>query len=119
MFPSAPLLLLATTHRTGAVQALLNAGAKVDELDGDGITSLGWAAIANRVDMARLLIERGADVNHLDSKGMTPLLYAASVDFGDSAMIDLLVQEGLMAVDLARKYKDTPAGKPGTAAGYC
>src|SRR6185312_5559149 len=73
MFPITPLLSLATTHRTGTVTALLDAGAHVDEVDGDGITSLSWAAIANRIDMARLLIKRGADVNHLDKKGMTPL----------------------------------------------
>jgi ankyrin repeat protein len=45
---------------------------------------------------------------------MTPLLYAASIDFGGSAMIDLLLQsgarpdartkDGLTALDLARKY---------------
>jgi ankyrin repeat protein len=113
--PLTPLLTLATTDRTEAVAALLDAGAKVDEADGDGITILAWAAIANRVDMARLLIARGAEVNHVDKKGMTPLLYAASIDFGDSAMIDLLLKsgaranartkEGLTALDLARKYQ--------------
>ena len=117
MFPSSPLLYLATTHRIRAVQVLLNAGAKVDEVDSDGITSLAWAAIANRVEMARVLIQRGADVNHVDTKGMTPLLYAASIDFGDSVMIDLLLKsgaqagartkEGLTALELARKYNHT------------
>jgi ankyrin repeat protein len=114
-FQITPTLFLSTTHRTGCMAALLNAGAKLDEVDDDGITTLSWAAIANRVDMARLLIERGADVNHVDKKGMTPLLYAASIDFGDSKMIDLLLQsgaqanartkEGLTALDLAEKYK--------------
>jgi ankyrin repeat protein len=117
MFPETPMLMLATTHRIDSAQALLDAGAKVDEADSDGITLLAWAAISNRVDMARLLIQRGADVNHVDKKGMTPLLYAASVDFGESAMIDLLLKsgahadvrtkEGLTALDLARKYKHT------------
>jgi ankyrin repeat protein len=117
MFPITPLLALPTSHRTGCVSALLDAGARVDEVDGDGITSLSWAAISNRVDMARLLIERGADVNHVDRKGMTPLLYAASIDFGDSMMIDLLLKsgaqtgsrtkDGLTALDLAQKYKHT------------
>jgi ankyrin repeat protein len=117
MFPASPLLMLSTWHRTDAVRALLDAGARVDEADDDGITILAWAAIANRVDMARLLIARGADVNHVDKKGMTPLLYAASIDFGDSGMIDLLLKsgaradartkEGLTAVELARKYKHT------------
>lgn len=115
--PLTPLMALATTHRTSAVAALLDAGAKVDETDDDGITVLSWAAIANRVEMARLLLARGADVNHLDKKGMTPLLYAASIDFGDAAMIDLLLKsgarastrskEGLTALDLARKYQHT------------
>jgi len=117
MFPNTPLLELAATHRTEAVRALLDAGAKVDDADDDGITVLSWAAIANRVEMARLLIQRGADVNHVDKKGMTPLLYAASIDFGDSAMMDLLIQsgartsartkEGLTALDLAHKYNHT------------
>jgi ankyrin repeat protein len=117
MFPLTPLMALATWHRTDAIRALLDAGAQVDEVDSDGITVLGWAAIGNRVEMARLLIQRGADVNHVDKKGMTPLLYAASIDFGDSAMIDLLLKsgarpgartkEGLTAADLARKYQHT------------
>jgi len=117
MFPATPLLELAATQRTASVRALLDLGAKVDEADNDGITILGWAAIANRVDMARLLIERGADVNHADKNGMTPLLYAASIDFGDAAMIDLLLKsgarpsarskEGLTALELARKYNHT------------
>ena len=117
MFPVTPLLMLATTHRTGAARALLDIGARVDEGDDDGITATGWAAITNRVEMARLLIQRGADVNHVDRFGMTPLLYAASIDYGDSAMIDLLLKagaradvrtkDGLTALDLARKYKHT------------
>jgi ankyrin repeat protein len=117
MIPLTPMLALATMHRTDSVRALLDAGARVDEADDDGITVLSWAAIANRVEMARVLIERGADVNHVDKNGMTPLLYAASIDFGDAAMVELLLKsgahanartkEGLTALDLARKYKHT------------
>ena len=50
----------------------------------------------------------------LDIKGMTPLLYAASIDFGDSALLDLLLKsgadrkakspDGLTASALAKKY---------------
>ena len=117
LFPSTPLLSLAGSGLTGSVGALLDAGAKVDEADDDGITVLSWAAISNRIDITRLLIERGADVNHVDRKGMTPLLYAASIDFGNSAMVELLLKsgarttartkEGLTALDLARKYNHT------------
>ena len=115
IIPITPLLLLASTDELDSVRALLDAGGKVDEADDDGITLLAWAAISNRLGMAGLLIDRGADVNHVDKKGMTPLLYAASIDFGDSAMIDLLLKsgaradartkEGLTARDLARKYR--------------
>lgn len=117
MSPNTPLMFLAPTHRVDSVRALLDAGAQVDETDPDGTTLLAWAAISNRVDMARLLIQRGADVNHVDKLGMTPLLYAASIDFGDSAMIDLLLKsgarlnahnkDGKTALDLARQYKNT------------
>lgn len=117
MFPLTPLMMLATWHRTDAIRALLDAGGRADETDNDGISLLGWAAISNQVDNARLLIQRGADVNHVDKKGMTPLLYAASIDFSDSAMIELLLKsgaradartkEGLTAADLARKYQHT------------
>jgi uncharacterized protein len=117
MFPTAPLVELATTDRVESARALLDAGAKADETDSDDMTVLDWSTIANRVDMARLLIQRGADVNHVDKLGMTPLLYAASIDFGDSAMIDLLLKsgarldarnkDGKTALDLAREYKHT------------
>jgi ankyrin repeat protein len=115
IFPATPMLFLVQTQRTDSVRVLLDAGAKVDEADNDGVTLLDWAAIANRAEIVRLLIQRGADVNHVDKNGMTPLLYAASIDYGDSTVIDLLLKsgarpdarskEGLTALDLARKYK--------------
>jgi ankyrin repeat protein len=117
MFPTTVTMFLAPTEHVDAVRALLDAGAKVDETDDDGVTLLGWAAIANRTEMARLLIQRGADVNHIDKKGMTPLLYAASIDFGDAQMLSLLTKSGarlnaatrerLTALELARKYHHT------------
>jgi ankyrin repeat protein len=64
--------------------------------------------------MAKFLISKGADVNHVDGNGMTPLLYAASIDFGSSAMIDMLLKagartdmktkEGKTALELAKQY---------------
>ncbi len=77
--------------------------------DDTGFTLLDTAVIANRVDAARLLIEHGANVNAVDKNGMTPLLYAASIDYGDSAMVDLLVKSGAKekskARELAAKYE--------------
>jgi len=115
MIPAVPALTALSYNDTGSLAALLDKGVPVDYADGDGITLLAWAAISNRLDVARLLLARGAKVNVVDSKGMTPLLYAASIDFGDSAMVDLLLKagadpaartkDGLTALDLARRYE--------------
>ncbi len=123
-----PMVLIGTssaTAITGAVRLgnlavvrkLLDMGARADEADPSGITLLDRAVLGNQVEIAQLLIARGADVNRADKIGFTALLYAASIDFGDSAMIDLLLKagahadartkDGLTALDLARKYKHT------------
>jgi ankyrin repeat protein len=75
---------------------------------------LGRTVLNNEVEMARTLIARGANVNVVDKLGMTPLLWAANVDFGDTAMIELLLKsgaktdarnkDGLTPLELARKY---------------
>jgi ankyrin repeat protein len=95
-------------------RTLLDLGAPVDFADGNGITMLGRAVLNNELEMARMLIDRGANVNVGDKLGMTPLLWAANIDFGDSAMVDLLLtsgartgernKDGLTALELARKY---------------
>ena len=53
---------------------LLSKGTKPDEGDGDNITPLAWAVIANRVEVMQALLKDGADINHVDKLGMTPLL---------------------------------------------
>jgi ankyrin repeat protein len=64
-----------------------------------------------------MLIARGANVNVVDKQGMTPLLWAANIDFGDTAMIELLLtsgaktdarnKDGLTPLELARKHRHT------------
>jgi len=98
-------------------RTLLDLGAPVDFADGNGITMLGRAALNNDIEAARMLISRGANVNVVDKLGMTPLLWAANIDFGDTAMIDLLLQsgakadvrnkDGLTPLELARKFAHT------------
>jgi ankyrin repeat protein len=123
-----PMVLIGTssaTALTGAVRLgnidvarkLLDMGVAPDAAEPSGVTLLDRAVLGNQVDIAQLLIARGADVNRADKIGFTPLLYAASIDFGDSAMIDLLLRsgaradvrskDGLTALDLARNYKHT------------
>jgi ankyrin repeat protein len=94
--------------------ALLDLGAPVDFADGNGITMLSRAVLNNEVEMARMLIARGANVNSVDKLGMTPLLWAATMDFGDTAMSELLLKsgarrdarnrDGLTASELARQF---------------
>jgi ankyrin repeat protein len=114
VFPSTPTANAIGFGDLPTIRALLDAGADPDEADGDGFTLLNSAVVGNLTDVARLLIERRAKVNAVDWRGMTPLLYAASADYGDAAMVDLLLKmganpaartkEGLTAQDLARKY---------------
>ena len=120
-----PMTLIGTSRTTPALgafklgddevaRALFDLGTPIEFADGNGITMLGRAALNNEVAMARWLIERGANVNVVDKLGMTPLLWAASMDFGDSAMIELLLEsgarpearsrDGLTALELARRY---------------
>jgi ankyrin repeat protein len=114
-----------TTPMLGAIKfgdvdvatTLIDLGAPLDVADGNGITMLGQCVLNNEVEMARALIARGANVNVVDKQGMTPLLWAANVDFGDAAMIELLLKsgaktdarnkDGLTPLELARKYGHT------------
>jgi ankyrin repeat protein len=120
-----PMQLIGTSRTTPLLGAfkfgdaevarvLFELGTPIEFADGNGITMLGRAALNNEVAMAKTLIDRGADVNVVDKLAMTPLLWAASMDFGDPAMIELLLRsganadarnkDGLTALDLARKY---------------
>ncbi len=110
------LVAAVRTGKLEAVQTLLDLGAKVDEPDGSDTTPLERAVMGNQLEIARVLLKHGANVNHVGRTGMTPLLYAASIDFGDSAMVDLLLKsgahrtavtrDGATALDLARKYRN-------------
>jgi len=109
-----PLLGAFKFGDTDVARTLFELGTPLEFADGNGITMLGRSALNNEVAMAKTLIDRGANVNVVDKLGMTPLLWAASMDFGDPAMIELLLKsgakadartkDGLTALDLARKY---------------
>ena len=123
-----PMTLIGTSRTTPLLGAfkfgdeevartLFDLGTPIEFADGNGITMLGRAALNNEVAMAKALIDRGANVNVVDKLGMTPLLWAASMDFGEPAMIELLLKsgakadarnrDGLTALELARKYNHT------------
>lgn len=68
------LLHAAREGRIGAVQALLDGGADIDQVSGDGTSPLLMATLNGQFDLAMLLIERGANpslATHTD--GVSPL----------------------------------------------
>jgi ankyrin repeat protein len=105
-----PLGVAVTYNHIDTVRTLIELGAKVDPPDQRIYSPLVSAVIANHVEMVQLLIAGGADVNRVDDTGMTPLMYAAVADFGDSAVVDLLLKSGART--------DTRAKNGSTAADY-
>jgi len=64
----------------------------VNNLDGDGLALIHWAADRGSVDIIKLLIEQGANVNVTDNDGQTPLHYAVSCAHVDC--IEYLLEVG-------------------------
>jgi N-acyl-D-amino-acid deacylase len=102
-----PLVISSMTGDTDTVRTLLDLGAEIDKPDQEGLTALMWATLANRTEVARLLLDRGANPNLVDMYTMTALLYAASVDYGDSAILNLLLTHGARK-DVKTKEAQTP-----------
>lgn len=74
---STPLHKAVCSTVVETVKMLLDAGANVNAVDGNGKTPLHHAIGKNRPRIARLLIEHGADLNKLPPGcGTTPLLHA-------------------------------------------
>jgi len=72
-----PLQLAVLSGRTGAVHALLDAGADANAADRDGRTPLHIAARNGQQEIARLLVAAGADTNALTQDQLAPLQLAA------------------------------------------
>ena len=57
---------------------LVERGARIDDSDSDGWTSLHWAIQSGNVQIVQLLLENGADVNVRDKSGKSPSQFGSA-----------------------------------------
>lgn len=91
---------------TVRLEALLAAGADINQRDKTGQTPLITAALAGRSRVTASLLDHGADVMARTDKGMTAL-HAAAFS-GDLASIELLIGKGAAVNDQANFAGITP-----------
>jgi len=113
-FPVSPLELAIFQRDLPMVALLIARGADVNELTELGVSPLTQATLTNDVAVVKALVAAGADVNLVDQGGETALMHAATVDYGDSAVLGVLLASGAKrdviapdkrtALDLARQY---------------
>jgi ankyrin repeat protein len=82
-----PLLFAARDGYMESVEALLEAGADVNQVsEGDQTSPLLIAVINGHFDLARVLIDKGADVTRASENGATPLYAALNVEWAPKAL---------------------------------
>ncbi len=91
-FATAELWRLAETGDVRQLEYLLASGAKINAINGDGVTPLMRAAYYGQVEMVRALIDHGANLNARRADGLTPLILAAF--FGHEEVVRTLVERG-------------------------
>jgi ankyrin repeat protein len=87
-----PLMTAAQAGQATTVQALLDAGADINEKDGIGWTALMFAARNGYPTTVQVLIDSGARINVKDEDGNTPLMAASG--YGDIATVKTLINAG-------------------------
>jgi ankyrin repeat protein len=100
-------LMSAASHGNAAMTLhLLAVGADTRVTDGDGMSSMHWAAVkTDSVDVARLLLAAGAEADGRDGLGsQTPLMLAA--DRNHPRMLQLLLAHGA-DLNMRDKYGKT------------
>ena len=98
------------------VRALLAKGARVEDVDQNNMTALGYACANRCLKSAQLLLEAKANVNHEFKPGRTPLFISIEVArlrnrTVDDGMVKLLLS---YEADVDSAIKQTKAMSPGT-----
>src|SRR5215469_3714218 len=70
------LMFAARENDVESARVLVEAGADVNAIGGDGKDALGLALFNGSYDVASVLIDHHADVNHADAQRFTPLFWA-------------------------------------------
>lgn len=89
-----PLAAAVTFGYPDVVRTLIAAGAPATLTESSGINLLHWAVIADRPAVIPVLANAGVPINATDESGFTPLMYAATIDFGNTAALQVLLQAG-------------------------
>ena len=85
-----PLMTAANHGHLAVVQLLVERGANIHFMDGDGFTALTIAAGEGHWEIAKVLAESGADVSHKDARGLSAL--SAAEQTGDTALVAVFQQ---------------------------
>ncbi|KAF0811531.1 hypothetical protein IGB42_03988 [Andreprevotia sp. IGB-42] len=95
LWENTPLHLAARYDQATMVEALLAAGARIDQPNAASQRPLKVAISAKASDSAAALILAGADIEAADDEGRTPLFWAVAED--DVSIANLLLQKGANA----------------------
>ena len=103
------------------VRALLAKGARVEDVDQNNMTALGYACANRRLKSAQLLLEAKANVNHEFKPGRTPLFISLEVahlhnKIVDDGMVKLLLS---YEADVDSAIEQTKTMSPGTHSFLC
>ena len=108
-----PLLFAVRQGHAESVDALLNAGADVNQLSaGDKSSPLIMAVINGHFDVARTLIDKGANVAAASANGVTPLYGVLNVEWAPKALYPqprAHMQQQLGYLELAKLLLDKGA----------
>lgn len=108
---SSPLIFAAVFGQTEAANALIEAGADLDQQSNDGSTALITAAFFARADLVETLLAAGADKSIMNNAGSTAL-DAVIVPFEDVRNIYDFVGSALAPYGLELDYARIEATRP-------